>query len=109
MIHGIAGYQCGCRCRNCIAAETTRTQHIAQSERARWSQTNRDADQQWDNSSTRASRKAQTPDAKPRRQYRRWTVAQIGVAANPSLTDQQVAARTGRSLKAVRHMRNRII
>lgn len=39
---------------------------------------------------------------------RRWTVAEIGIALDDSLTHKQAAHLTGRTLGAVRYMRRKL-
>lgn len=82
-VHGVAsGYDRGCRCRECTAANT-------KSKQAR-----------------RARRNAETRD-RAVQHGSRWTVEEIATTARTDLTDYEVALLIGRTLLSVKAARRR--
>lgn len=99
-VHGVAGYQSGCRCGGCSSAESQRLQRIGDAERERWEQINQ-----------RAARRSQRyfADAAdhPLNWQKPWTTEEIDTALDASSTAAQVATRLGRSIGAIHAARRR--
>ncbi|GLE57843.1 MULTISPECIES: hypothetical protein [Mycobacteroides] len=99
-VHGLAGFQSGCRCAGCSTAESERLQRIGDSERERWELINQ-----------RATRRTQRYFADagnhPLNWQKPWTTEEIDKALDASTTAAQVAAHLGRSIGAVHAARRR--
>ncbi|OHU21968.1 hypothetical protein BKG76_15640 [Mycobacteroides franklinii] len=99
-VHGVAGFQSGCRCGGCSSAESQRLQRIGDAERERWEPINQ-----------RATRRSQRyfADASdhPLNWQKPWTKEEINTVLDASSTAAQVATRLGRSVGAVHAARRR--
>ncbi|MFA4080559.1 hypothetical protein [Mycobacteroides salmoniphilum] len=99
-VHGVAGYQLGCRCGCCSSSESQRLQRIGDAERERWEQINQ-----------RVTRRSQRyfADAAdhPLNWQKPWTTEEIDTALDASSTAAQVATRLGRSIGAIHAARRR--
>lgn len=101
MKHGVPGYQLGCRCAVCGAAESERICLIGQTEKRRWQAINRAAD-------LRLEFMGSTESTGPRTLRKRWSETEIALALQKDLTASHVANRVGRSVGAVIAMRSRL-
>ncbi|SKQ92453.1 Uncharacterised protein [Mycobacteroides abscessus subsp. massiliense] len=91
-VHGVAGYLSRCRCLRCASKQQNRRRRLTSLERGRVN--------------TAAAPTANNQP--PRNRGHRWSDNDYVVAADMSLTLQQVAALTGRSEAAVRAARGRL-
>lgn len=102
VIHGVAQFQAGCRCRECCSSESARLQQIARTERVKWELINRDAMAGW-GKKRRSRRASPTPvnNGAP------WEYAEIVVALDQSISTREAANRLGRTVAAVKNVRRR--
>ena len=100
--HGVAGYQSGCRCEQCCAAQISRVRQLAAAELQRW--------QEIERTSGMGTRRHGTERPHPAgsRAYKTWTASELRLALDQSLDNRQVAELTKRSVTAVRQMRQKI-
>lgn len=98
MVHGVAGFQGGCRCAVCVKAESVRMERIGRQEVLRWEPINARAEQVWE--------QQHEPSALGR-QWKHWTEFDIEYALDRSRSVQQVARTLGRSHNAVNALRSK--
>lgn len=99
-VHGVAGFQTGCRCTGCFSAETRRLQRIGDAERERWEPINQRA-------ARRSQRYFSDASDHPLNWQKPWTNDEITTALDASSTAAHVAARLGRSIGAIHAARRR--
>ncbi len=100
MIHGLAGFQSGCRCQQCWTAECGRMRRIGKAERSRWREINRMADESWSSYCVDELEERGAPN-------RTWSADETSLANNRSVPVRRVAAVLGRSIAAVSTVRYR--
>ncbi|AMW22331.1 Uncharacterised protein [Mycobacteroides abscessus subsp. massiliense] len=98
MIHGLPGFQLGCRCGVCSAAESARLGAIGENEAGRWRQVNARADSVW-------AQRVNTPE--PHLRWVRWTEREIAYALDRSRSLRYIARMLGRSASAVSAIRRK--
>lgn len=99
MAHSVAGFQAGCRCPKCEAAELARISQIGQAETQRWEPVNARADRVWEQ---------QTQQPPIYRQWIPWTDEHIQYALDKSRTVREVARVLGRSVGSVTALRRKL-
>ncbi|SKT94552.1 Uncharacterised protein [Mycobacteroides abscessus subsp. massiliense] len=99
-VHGVAGFQSGCRCAGCSSAESQRLRRIGDSERQRWEPINQRA-------TRRSLRYFADASDHPLNWQKPWTSEEIDTALDTSSTAAQVATRLGRSVGAIHAARRR--
>ncbi|MFT8181317.1 hypothetical protein ACLXNF_27380, partial [Mycobacteroides chelonae] len=80
-------------------AEASRVRRIAEAERLRWRELER---------ASNTGRATPTAEFSAHHAGQRWTVAEISIALDQSLSHQQAAHLTGRTEKAMRRMRQKL-
>lgn len=98
MIHGLPGFQSGCRCGVCSTAESARLCAITESEASRWRQVNAGADRVWE-------QRVKAPELHLR--WVRWTEREIAYALDRSRSVRYIARMLGRSAGAVSAIRRK--
>lgn len=97
MVHGIAGFQVGCRCQACREAESARTARIGLRESERWEPVNTRADRVW-----------KQQQALPLfHRWTRWTDEDIAFALDHSQPVRKIANALGRSTGSVAAIRRK--
>lgn len=94
MVHGLAGFQAGCRCTECVNIESVRVHQIARCEDQRWRDVNSEADRQW---AERSGTDFVLPDAT----RMPWTPQDLAIARDRTLSIGQAAAKLQRTPAAV--------
>lgn len=100
ILHGVAGFQVGCRCSQCSDAEAYRMRRIGRAEHLRWARVNARADQSW------VEHEYQQLVVNTN-QGKRWTADDVALALDTSIPLCHLADVLGRSTAAVEYIRRR--